>query len=68
MFGLKRCYGCSKVIWWWEDAVDTETVGYVHRECLFAATIKKASENLKEAFFHITNEQAAKELGVKEEK
>lgn len=68
MFGLKLCYGCGKIIWWWEDAVDTETVGYVHWHCVIAANMKKVSEKAEEVFFHGLYKQSAKVLGIKGEK
>ena len=28
---IRRCYGCGKYIWPWQDAVDTKKVGRIHR-------------------------------------
>ena len=64
ILGVERCYGCGKLIWWWQDAVNTEAVGYIHRHCVIAANMKLIAENMTESIY----KQFAVALGVKGEK
>jgi hypothetical protein len=37
---IKRCYGCGKLLYPWQDIVRTKLVGKIHRACAFTADIK----------------------------
>ena len=34
MRGIKRCYGCGRLIMHWSETVDTEKVGVIHKRCI----------------------------------
>ena len=40
MLGLKRCYGCGRLIMSWSETVDTEKVGVIHKACVHEALVK----------------------------
>lgn len=42
MLGIKRCYGCGRIIWLWQDIINTKKVGIIHNErsCILDAWYK----------------------------
>lgn len=65
---IKRCYGCRKPLYPWQNIVQTKLVGRIHRECAFSANIKyHYREALNERARH-ANEEALKELNKEETK
>jgi hypothetical protein len=68
---IKRCYGCGKVIWPWQNIINTKKVGYIHKDCLIAAWYSVA---FKESFIVFSKsihkkqiEHAMEYLGDKKE-
>ena len=46
---LRRCYGCGRYIWSWQDAIDTKEVGRIHntRDCILDSCYKLLAANAK---------------------
>ena len=59
---IKRCYGCDKVMWPWQDTVRTRLVGKIHRVCAFNAHIRYQIRKEFLAFNQHFEEKALKEL------
>ena len=45
MLGLKRCYGCGRLIMPWSETLETEKVGVIHKRCL-KKTIRRCTSYL----------------------
>lgn len=66
---IKRCYGCGRIIWLWQETIKTEKVGYVHksRSCILDAWYKLSEQ--KDEHRHpdpLLREAISALLGVKE--
>jgi DNA-directed RNA polymerase subunit N (RpoN/RPB10) len=66
MISIKRCYGCGKIVWPWQDSVLTERVGRIHKGCAFQAKLNLMYDNFFKNFRDRTEQNALEELGIKE--
>ena len=65
---IKRCYGCGKPVYPWQDIIRTKLVGKIHRGCAFDAHIKYSyTMAIGERVRH-ANEEALKALNKEETK
>jgi hypothetical protein len=59
---IKRCYGCGKLLYPWQDIVRTKLVGKIHRGCAFGAHIKYYCTMVIDERVRDANEEALKAL------
>ena len=62
---IKRCYGCGKLIWPWQNTIYSKYVNAIHKKCLISAYSRYVLIAKKTYLEYMKD--ACETLGVEEE-